>query len=63
MCVSGITRDHARALSYFERAAQAGDRNAMCLAAGMYLKGEGGSMNHTKAVQLYNEAADGGSVR
>lgn len=58
-----LFRDHGRALRYFERAAVAGDRGAMCLAAGMYLKGEGVPMNHTRAVELYNEAADGGSVR
>ena len=38
----GIERDHARARAYFDRAAAAGNQQAMCLAAGMYIKGEGG---------------------
>jgi TPR repeat protein len=56
-------RDHVRALQYYERAALAGDRAGNCAAAAMYMKGEGTVKNHTRAVELYDEAAKEGYVR
>ena len=43
-----VGRDHPRALRLFDRAVAVGDQHAMCLAAGMYLKGEGGEKNTTR---------------
>jgi TPR repeat protein len=36
--------------------------NGRVAAAGMFLKGEGGDANHTRAVELYEKAASDGSV-
>eukprot|EP00903_Cladosiphon_okamuranus_P018769 g17268.t2 len=59
----GLPRDQARALQYFTSASLAGSNNARCAAAGMYLKGEGTHVNHTKAVELYELAAEENHVR
>lgn len=58
-----VYRDHVLARRYFDRAANMGDLNAMCHAAGMYLKGEGGQGNATRARELYEEAAKANHVR
>ncbi|CAM9421785.1 unnamed protein product [Choristocarpus tenellus] len=59
----GVIRDQARALHYFNMAADKGNNAARCAAAGMYLKGEGTGANHTLAVELYESAAAEGHVR
>jgi len=59
----GLERDHVRARGYFERAANLGNINAMSLAAGMFIKGEGGAKNVTRAVELYEAAAKEGDIR
>jgi len=52
-----------QALQYFSEAAALGDPSGMCGAANMYLKGEGTSMNATKAIELYEIATHNGSIR
>jgi SEL1 protein len=59
----GLPRDQEQALRYYSQAASTGDATGMCGAANMYLKGEGTSTNVTKAIQLYEQATQNGSVR
>lgn len=54
----GLPRDQPMALQYFNQAANLGDPQGMCGAAAMYLKGEGTPTNVTKAVELYEKAAE-----
>jgi TPR repeat protein len=50
-------------LEYYNRAAETGNPNALCGAAGMYLKGEGTEKNISRAVGMYHQAAKDGSIR
>lgn len=60
----GLPRDQPRALDYYNRAAVARHTQGMCCAAAMYLKGEGmDAANGTRAVELYTQAAQLGSVK
>jgi len=59
----GLPRDQVRALELYNNAAAAGNEHAMCGAAAMLLKGEGGPKNVSRAVALYDEAASKGLVR
>ncbi|OQR86546.1 hypothetical protein ACHHYP_10426 [Achlya hypogyna] len=59
----GCTRDHARAFSYFARAADRGHVVAMTAAAGMLLKGEGTAQDNATAIELYEKAAAADNVR
>lgn len=52
-----------QALNYYSQAANAGDPSGMCGAANMYLKGEGTTVNVSKAIELYESATANGSVR
>ena len=49
----GFSRDHAAARALYDAAAARGHTAAGCAAAGMWLKGEGGDANHTRAVAMY----------
>jgi len=53
----GIKQNHATAASYFERAADAGDRGAVAQLAAMRMKGQGADVNDTGAVALFNRSA------
>ncbi|KDO21347.1 hypothetical protein SPRG_13663 [Saprolegnia parasitica CBS 223.65] len=59
----GCVRDHARAFSYFRRAADAGHVVAMSAAGGMLLKGEGVNQNNVTAIAYYEKAAAAHNVR
>jgi serine/threonine protein kinase len=59
----GLPRDQGLALNYFNQAAHLGDPTGMCGAAAMYLKGEGTTMNVSKAVELYENATRNGTIR
>ena len=59
----GLPRDHPRALRYYEQAAELGNQDGLCGAAGMYLKGEGAPANVTRAVDMYENATTMGSIR
>ena len=60
----GLPRDQVQALDYYNRAAAARNAQGMCCAAAMYLKGEGMEVaNGTKAVEIYTDAAEMGSVK
>ncbi|RLN90898.1 hypothetical protein BBJ28_00000329 [Nothophytophthora sp. Chile5] len=59
----GVTRDHAQAYHYFERAAQAGDTGSQSAVAGMLLKGEGAAQDNATAIEWYGKAAEKNHTR
>ncbi len=52
----GVMRNQPLALDYYDMAARAGNVDGMCGAANMFLKGEGGPKNITKAIEYYENA-------
>ncbi|RLN14110.1 hypothetical protein BBJ28_00017954 [Nothophytophthora sp. Chile5] len=59
----GVTRDHAQAYHYFERAAQAGNTESQSAVAGMLLKGEGAAQDNATAIEWYEKAAEKNHTR
>ena len=59
----GMPRDQTLARQYFSDAASRGSLEGICGLAGMFLKGEGGETNLTRAIELYESAATQGSIR
>jgi SEL1 protein len=60
----GLPRDQPQALAYYTRAADRGNTQAMCCAAAMHLKGEGGAdVNLTRSIELYEQAVAIGSAK
>ncbi len=57
---SGITRDFARALDWFQKAADAGNQNVLMELAAIYEKGSAGEKNIEKAYNYYKKAAEAG---
>lgn len=58
---SGVSRDFAQALSWFLRAADAGNTDVYLTIATMYEKGSAGERNLDKAYEYYMLAAEAGS--
>ena len=57
----GVPQNHAKAVEWFQKAADQGnDMGQVCL-AGMYQQGLGVPQNHAKAAQWYQKAADQGN--
>merc|ERR1719416_319752 len=52
----GVPQDHARALSYFEKASGMGDADATCSLGSMYLQGDGVPQDHARALSLLEHA-------
>src|SRR5918992_134865 len=59
----GIKRDYAKAADWYQRAADAGDREGMFALAMMRLSGRGGPTNREQAVKLLASAAKLGNPK
>lgn len=59
----GVEKNHARAVGYFRRAADAGNLDAQCYLASCYMNGKGITADLTEAIWLYQITADSGSAR
>ncbi|MHA0111028.1 tetratricopeptide repeat protein, partial [Klebsiella pneumoniae] len=53
----GIRRDYAKALEWYKRASDAGDREAMFAQAMMRMSGRGGPVDKNEAVKLMASSA------
>mmetsp|Transcript_12326 Transcript_12326/g.26616 ORF Transcript_12326/g.26616 Transcript_12326/m.26616 type:complete len:777 (-) Transcript_12326:145-2475(-) len=58
----GVQRDHVQALHYFQRAAEAGDHDAMAHLGHMYANGYGTAQNYAQAQKWFQSAATHGSA-
>jgi TPR repeat protein len=59
----GIKRDYAKAAAWYQRAADAGDREGMFALAMMRLSGRGGATNRDQAVKLLASSAKLGNPK
>ena len=59
----GIKRDYAKAAEWYQRAADAGDREGMFALAMMRLSGRGGAANRDQAVKLLASSAKLGNAK
>ncbi len=58
----GVTKDPAQAVTWFEKAANAGNTSGMVYLASMYVAGEGVARDDRQAASWYEKAANAGSV-
>lgn len=58
----GVTIDHAKAVSYFRKAAELGHAESQCKLGDCYQLGEGVKKNDTEAVKWFRMAADQGNA-
>src|ERR1700678_258364 len=56
----GVSQDYAKAREWYQKAADAGDANAMSSLGVLYEKGQGVAQDHSKAREWYQKAADAG---
>ncbi|KAH3766951.1 sel1 repeat family protein [Pelomyxa schiedti] len=61
--VGGVEKDTHKAVTLYQRAADAGDAMAMCILGLCYDNGDGVEKDIHKAVTLYQRAADAGNAR
>jgi TPR repeat protein len=54
----GVEKNPAEGFKWFQRGANAGDRNAMYNLGRLYETGDGGSANPTEAMRWYKRAAE-----
>lgn len=58
----GVEQDYAKALEWYEKAANLGNRTAMTTSGYMYYAGEGVKKNYNKALEWYDKAANSGDA-